>query len=119
MEKFERYLAAIDGTARWDDVEGLFEDLFHPDLVVVTADGEMNRDQWAEMTRGLLARNARVTDIEITAGEDDTIHYQLTIDVGDDDPLQMRATGTIRDGRLARVEPLNPDAYSEMVDRSR
>ena len=52
MEKFSTYLAAFDGTSEWADIEPLFDDLFHQDLVVTTADGEMNREQWAGMAKG-------------------------------------------------------------------
>lgn len=118
MEKFKRYLDAYDGSAGWDEIRPLFDDLFHDDLVVVTADREMNKEQWAEMAQGLVARHATSSDFEITAESDDTIEYRLTLEVGDDDPIHMQAKATIVDGQIARVEPANPDAYSEMIDRA-
>ena len=119
MEKFEKYLAAFDGAADWSQIEPLFDDLFHPDLLVLTADGEMDRTQWAEMAKGLADRGATVSGFEVTDEADDTILYRLTIHVGDDDPMHLQARGTVVRGQLARVEPMDPDAYSEMVDRSR
>lgn len=119
MQKFENYLAAFDGSAVWDEVFPLFDDLFHPDLTVVTADGQMNKDEWGEIAKGLTDRGAVVSGFEITGEEDEAIVYQLTIEVGDDEPIQMQARGTIRDGQLVHVAPMDPDAYSEMVERSR
>jgi len=118
MEKFKKYLDAYDGSAGWDDIGPLFDDLFHDDLVVVTADSEMNKEQWAEMAQGLVARHATASGFEITTEGDGTMEYRLTLNVGDDDPIHMQAKATIVDGQIARVEPANPDAYSEMVDRA-
>lgn len=119
MERFETYLEAFDGTRGWAEIRPLFDDAFHPDAVFVTADGEMNKEQWAEMAKGLADRGAVASDFEITGGEGDTIYYKVTITAGDDEPLHLAATGTLEDGRLIRVEPMDPAAYSTMIERSR
>ena len=56
MKKFEKSLAAIDGTKEWSDIRPLFDDVFHPDCVFVTADGDFSKEQWAEMAKGLVAK---------------------------------------------------------------
>jgi len=119
MEKFEKYLAAFDGTNEWAAIWPLFDDLFHSELVVVTADGEMDKEQWASMAKGLAERRATVSGFEVTGEDGGSLYYRLTINVGDDEPLQMQAKGTVKDGQLVRVEPVDPEAYSEMVERSR
>ena len=119
MESFAKYLAEFDGSAEWSKVRPLFEEVFHPDCVFLTADGELNTEQWAEMAKGLTERAAVVSGFEVTDEQDDTIFYQLTLAVGDDEPLQMTAKGTLLDGRLIRVEPVDPAVYSTMVERSR
>ena len=37
----------------------------------------------------------------------------------DGNPMHLTAKGTTRGGQIARVEPVDPAAYSEMVERSR
>jgi len=118
MEKFANYLAAFDGTGEWTQIRPLFDDLFHRDCVVVTADGELNKEQWAEMAKGLVENRATVSGFEVTGEEDDALYYKLTVHVGEDDPLHMTAKGTVKDGQLVRVEPVDPAAYSRLVERS-
>jgi hypothetical protein len=118
MEKFERYLAAVDGSTDWATVQPLFDDAFDDECVFVTADGEMNKQQWAEMAKGLVAKRSAVSDLEISAQGDDTIVYKLTVTPSGGEPMHLAAKGTVRDGRLLRVEPVDPSAYSEMVHRS-
>jgi hypothetical protein len=59
MEKFSRYFAAFSGATDWSEVQAAFNDVFHPDLCVVTLEGELNKGQWEEMAKGLLARAQR------------------------------------------------------------
>lgn len=118
-DKFETYLAAYDGTNDWDAIGPLFDALFHPEAVFVTADGELNKAQWAEMARNLTAKGATVSDFELTGEEADSFYYRVTINMGDDEPMHLTAKGTVREGQLALVEPIDPGAYSAMVDRSK
>ncbi len=118
MERFKRYLAAVDGSSDWDTVQPLFDDAFDADCIFVTADGEMTKSQWAEMAKGLVAKRAAVSDLEITPQGGDTIVYKLTVTQSGGEPMHLAARGTVKDGRLLRVEPVDPSAYSEMVHRS-
>lgn len=119
MEKFAKYLAAYDGTRKWPEIQPLFDDLFHPDCVYVTADGELTKEQWAEMAKGLAAKGATASDFEVTGEDADTFYYKLTLSLGEDEPLHLTAKGTLKDGQIVRVEPVDPAAYSAMVQRSR
>ena len=117
MEKFERYLASVNESDDWQAVKPYYDDAFHPDLVVVTADGEMNKAQWESMSESLVTRGGGVSDFEILARDGDEVHYRLSVRVGDNE-MQMTAKGTMEDGRLKRVEPIDPERYSELVRRS-
>ena len=46
-------------------------------------------------------------------------NYLFTVSVEGDDPMHLTAKGTLEDGRLLRVEPVDPAAYSDLVDHSR
>jgi hypothetical protein len=119
MEKFAKYLAAYDGTREWTEIQPLFADAFHPDCVFVTADGDMGKEQWEDMAKGLAAKGATAKDFEVTKEDGDERYYNVTITVPGAEPLYLTSKGTVRDGRLVRVEPVDPAAYSTMVERSR
>jgi hypothetical protein len=119
MEKFAKYLAAYDGKAEWSQVEPLFDDLFHPGCVFITAEGKLDKNQWAEMAKGLTAKGARASNFEVTGKEGDSFYYKITITVSDEEPLHLTAKGTVKDGQIIRVEPVDAAVYSKMVERSR
>ncbi len=119
MEKVIEYFTALDGTRGWDEIEPLFDDAFHPDCIFVTADGELNREQWSEMVKGLVQKGATISGFEVTGEEGGTFSYRFTMTVGEGEPLDTAAKGTLKDGRLVRVEPLDPAVYSAIVERSK
>lgn len=119
MEKFAKYMAAVDGGSDWATVQPLFDDAFDPECIFVTADGEYDKQQWSEMARGLVENGAVASGFEITRREGDAAYYKLTVTVGDGEHLHMTAKGALRDGRLVRVEPVDPSVYSTMVEQSR
>jgi len=118
MEKFARYLAAVDGTNDWATIGPLFDDAIAPDCIFVTDEGEHDKTYWTGVVKGLVEKGAVASDLEVTRQEGDVAYYHLTITIGDDEPLDMAAKGTLRDGRLTRVEPIDPAVYSRMVERS-
>ena len=119
MERFSKYMAAVDGANGWDTVGPLFYDAFDADCVVITADGEYDREGWAVMAKGLVDKGASVSGFEISREEGDRIYYRLSVDVPGAEALPLTATATLRDGRVLRVEPLDPSAYATLMERSR
>ena len=119
MERFSKYLAAVDGSNGWDTVGPLFYDAFDPDCVVITADGEYDRDGWAAMAKGLVDKGASASGFEITREEGETAYYHVTVNVPGAEPMRLTAVGTLRDGRMVRVEPVDPAAYASLVERSK
>ncbi len=116
QDKLTRYFDAMDGSHGWEDIAPLYDEVMHDDVVIVTADGDRTKEQWAETVRGLLAKGARVSDVEMTEPAGDEFHYKLTITVGDT-VMNPASKATIKDGRLARVEPVDPGVYSEIAAR--
>ena len=119
MEKFATYLAAVDGTNDWTTVKPLYDDAFDEDCVFMTADGEHDKASWSLMVQGLLARRAVASDLEVTHQDGDVAYYQLTITVPGEEPMHTKAKGTLKDGRLIRVEPVDPQQYSNLVEMSK
>jgi hypothetical protein len=117
MEKFRRYIEAFDGATEWSEVQPLFNDVFHPDCRVVTEEGELDKGQWEEMAKGLLAKGAKVTGFEVAKEEGDSVYYSLTITFAEGEQLHLSSKSTIKDGQLFRVEPVDPAAYSKLVQR--
>jgi hypothetical protein len=115
MKKFERYVAAFDGSKDWSEIQPLYEDAFDAECVFVTADGEYDKVQWAGMLKALVDKGAAVSGFEITAEDGPTVHYKLTVSVPGAEPVRMSSTGTLRDGRLVRVEPTGSEAITAMM----
>lgn len=118
MEKFAKYLAAVDGSNTWAVVGPLFDAAFHPDAVIVTSDGEFDKEQWADMAKGLVDKGAVASGFKVTGQEGDSYYYDVTVTV-DDEAMHMTAKGTLEDGRLVRVEPVDPELYTALVERSK
>ena len=118
MEKFAAYLDAIDGTGDWSVIGPLFDAAFHPDCVVVTADGEYTKQEWSQMAKRLADKGAAASGFAVTSQDGDTAYYEVTITV-DDAPMHMTAKGTLHDGRLIRVEPVDPALYSSLMEKSK
>jgi len=119
MERFAKYMAAMDGTNDWSVIGPLYDDAIDPDCVFITADGEYDKAQWAETVRKLVDRGAIASGYEVTRAEGDTAYYEVTVAVAGEEPLHMAAKGTLREGRLVRVEPVDPAVYSSLVERSK
>jgi hypothetical protein len=118
MEKFAKYLATVDGTKTWAEVGPAFDEAFHPDAVIVTADAEFDKEQWADMAKGLVEKGAVAADFRVTGQEGNSYYYEVTVTVADE-AMHMIAKGTLEDGRLVRVEPVDPDLYTALVERSK
>ena len=115
IEKFRSYLEAFDGNTTWDSLRLLFEEIMHPDLTVVTADGTLTRDEWEQAIKGLLSKGTKASDIEIKADQDDTIYYQFKFTMSDGTTAQLSSKGTVKDGKLIHVEPVDPEVYSNLT----
>jgi hypothetical protein len=44
---------------------------------------------------------------------------ELTIAMGQEDPLRLSAKAALKDRKMVRVEPVDPATYSTMVQRSK
>lgn len=77
------------------------------------------------MVVGARAPLSRTPDAVIVTGnahawgqEGDSRYYEVTVTV-DDEAMHMTARGTVEDGRLVRVESVDPDVYTALVERSK
>lgn len=114
-DKLGAYLAGINGTNKWDVVEPLFNAVMHDDVVVVTADGELDKAAWATSVQGMLDKGAASSDFEVSKKEGDAFWYSVKITMGDK-VMEAASKATVKDGMLARVEPVDPEVYSKLKE---
>jgi hypothetical protein len=118
MHQFAKYLNAVDGTRSWSEIEPLFDDAFDPSATFVTADGEVDLAHWKQMARTLVERGTVISDFQITTRDGETATYSLTLTAPGEDPTQLAATARLRDGMVARVEPVDPASYSVLYAKN-
>lgn len=118
MEEFRRYFEAFSRATEWSEVQPAFNDAFHPDLHVVTPDGELNKAQWEETVKGLLVKGAKATEFEVAKEEGDKVYFSMTLTFPDGEQLYPSSKVTIKDDQVVRVEPVDPAAYSKLVENS-
>ena len=114
VESTKSYLEAFDGNATWDSIQPLFDEVMHPELKVVTADGILTRDEWEQAVRGMLARGMQASEIQIRADQDGTIFYQLAATMSDGTTLQPASKATAKDGKIIHIEPVDPAVYTDL-----
>ncbi len=114
-DDFKAYFATADGTATWDSMKPHFDWVFHDDLVVVTADGEIDRARWAAAVQKMLAAGDKISDADVHTHTDGAIHYTGTLTEGDGTVIKIDSTARIKDGKIVRIEPLDPATYSKMI----
>ena len=74
MERFARYLAAVDGSNDWATIEPLFDDAFTDDCIFVTDEGEHDKTYWTGVVKGLIEKGAVASGFEVTRQEGDVAY---------------------------------------------
>ncbi|MCP4303687.1 MAG: hypothetical protein GY788_02170 [bacterium] len=115
MQTLADYFGKMDGTVSWTDVEPLFNAAMHDDCVFVTADGEVTKDKWAGVVKGFLEKGVVASDYEPQPVVDGAFHYRVKLTLSDGTPMQLAAKGYIKDGKIVRVEPIDPEAYAQLA----
>ena len=111
---FRNYFAAFTGSATWDDLKPHFDLVFHEDLIVKTANGEIDRDGWEMAVKGLLASGSK-GKIDSIRFDGETLFYAGTISLDDGSTMRPLSKGTVKDGKLILVEPMNPMEYTSIA----
>jgi len=114
VDKFRDYFSAFNGTATWEDLEPLFENLFHNDLTVKVASGEIDRNGWVLAVKKLLADGA-VAKVNSIRLDGDQLIYSGEIKTADGSVMRPFSKGTVKDDKLIRVRPLNPIEYTSIA----
>lgn len=116
-QAFRAYFDAFTGSASWEELEPHFEAVFHDDLVVKTANGELDRAGWKSAVQALLASGAK-GKVDSLRRDGDKIIYAATLTKADGTEMRPLSKGTIQDGKVIRVEPMNPIEYTNISGSS-
>jgi len=110
-ENFRAYFEAFTGSASWEDLEPHFERVFHDDLSVKTANGELDREGWKESVKLLLAAGTTVK-IDSIRFDGQSLFYSAVITKADGTVMKPMSKAAVQDGKLVRVEPINKLEYT-------
>ena len=97
-------------------METLFDQTFHPDITVATAQMVMDRKRWKEVVRALVERHATVSDVEVKTSDGSHSSYRMALEIDGAASLDLSAVARLRNGLVAHVEPTDPTAYAELVE---
>ena len=91
------YFPAFDGTKNWEGVEDKLENLYHPDLVVVNAQGEQDRATMKECVKNFIMAGGMAKDIAATPVAEDKVCYRVTLVHGNGTVTPIESVGTFKD----------------------
>ena len=75
----------------------------------------MNKGQWEETVKGLLVKGVSATGFEVAKEEGDAVFYSMALAFPDGEQLRPSSKVTIKNGRVIRVEPVDPAVYSRLA----
>ena len=119
MRKFTAYLSLLCPDSEWNaGAEKVFDDLFHPDVVIVGKDSKFDFAAWKEWYKRSIQQNLQVDMIQLKFLDDHGEHsilYTMHIHLDDGSILPHTARGFFQDGKLIRTEPVDPKIYDIMT----
>jgi hypothetical protein len=61
----------------------------------------------------LIKKGIKTSNCEISKKEGDAFYYKVTLTIGDK-VMEPASKGMVKDGKLIRIEPVNPGIYSNL-----
>ena len=122
VEELKVYFRAFDGSGEnaWENrVKPAVEKLYHPDLVVVTGEGEKGKAEMVNFVKNFALQGGKAQDMKFVVLGDENIRYSGSLIHGDGSVSKIDSLGSYKDGMLIRVEPANPTVYSEMMKKEK
>ena len=116
-KELKAYFSAFDGSKDWENrVKVNVEKLYHPDLVVVTADGEKDRKAMIDFVKQFTLDGGKAEDMSFDQ-IGDKLRYSGNLVHGDGTVSKIDSMGSYKDGKLIRIEPVKPTVYSAMMSK--
>ena len=113
-EKLDAYFKLYDGKHTFDDIHEQVEALFHPEMTVKTADGNVDVETFMKGIKSF-ADGGGKADVQVDNVDDTHAKYKGRLIYGDGHEAHIDTMGTFRDGRLFHVEPRDPAVYSDII----
>ena len=115
MRKLTKYFCLLCEDSKWDaNAEKIFDDLFHPEVVIVGNQKKFNFDEWKAWYKQSI-QDGLVLDMEkVVRTSSDSIVYTLLVHKHDGTVLSHTAKGIFQDGKLIKTEPADPAIYDIM-----
>lgn len=114
-ENLQAYFAMFDGhrkhlsTAELATIQAAYD----PSVVFHTPNGDEDYDAFVANNRVCLAKGLRVTTKSVVP-HPKGVEYALTLEAQGEPPLSIHSVGTIENGRIVQVDPLE---YGESYDK--
>ncbi len=112
--RLRAYFSAFNGTRTWEELEPQFNDIFHDDLTVVTASGEIDRNGWIGAVKKLL-EDGVVAKIDSIRWTGDAYFYSATLTRRDGSVMQPISKCYVKDNKVVRVVPMNAIEYTNIA----
>lgn len=121
VEELKAYFSAFDGSENaWENrVQQAVEKLYHPDLVVVTGEGEKSREEMVNFVKTFALQGGKAQDMKFVDLGNEKIRYSGSLIHGDGSVSKIDSLGSFKDGMLIRVEPADPTVYSDMMKKEK
>jgi len=115
MRLLMNYFAKFDGKVTWNEVAPAAERLYHPEMVVTTAKGEMKREDFKEAVKTTIENGLSIETLKmekVTNG----IRYDIIFHKPDGTSEHAKTLGEFKDGQLYRVKPDTPAVYTNVLE---
>jgi len=120
MRKLTKYFCLLCEDSQWNsEAELIFDDLFHPDVVIMGKQETFNFAQWKDWYRRSI-QDGLVLDMEkvVRTGPNEIV-YTLLVHLDNGQVLSHTAKGIFEDGKMIKTEPVNPEIYDIMTKPKR
>ena len=109
------YFAQFDGKTTWEEALHTIERLYHPELVVTTGKGNLNREEFKRLVQKHIESGASIELLKLEKVSDG-IRYELIFHNPDGTTLHTKTIGVFRDGQLYYVKPDDPGVYTKVFE---
>lgn len=114
MRLLMKYFAQFDGNTSWEEALPAADALYHPDMVITTAKGDLKRDEFKAGVQQYVKSGGSIEMLKLEKVPNG-IRYELVFHKPDGTTEKACTLGTFRDGKLFRVTPDVPKVYSSVL----
>ena len=116
MARLVHYFESFTGTVSWADMSSIYDDLFHSDVAVHTAEGVKTCAEWREVVHKLVdgGLTASVQRVEVVGT--DTLRYTVKLTYADGKVVEPTSIATFKDGKYWKHATEDKAMYSKIAN---